>query len=414
MPKLTPEQIKIHSESQAETQQATRSASESLIPYGRQSISPTDIEAVVDVLRSDWLTQGPAIARFELAVAQACGARYAVAVSSATAGLHIACLAAGLKPGDRLWTVPNTFVASANCGRYCGAEVDFVDIHPQTYNMDVAQLQAKLETARMQNRLPQVVVPVHFAGQSCEMAEIHALSQEYGFQVIEDAAHAIGGQYRNQPIGSGTYSEMTVFSFHPVKIITTGEGGMVLTNREDLYQQLLRLRSHGITRDENLMNQPIDGAWAYQQLELGFNYRMTDLQAALGTSQMQRLDEFIVRRRALVKRYDQQLAHLPVILPAQHPDTNSAWHLYVIQVDAARCSKSRREVFDYLRAKQIGVQVHYIPVHTQPYYQALGFKAGDYPQAETYYAQAISLPLYADLTEVQQDRVIQTLAEALA
>jgi UDP-4-amino-4,6-dideoxy-N-acetyl-beta-L-altrosamine transaminase len=384
------------------------------IPYGRQSISPSDVEAVLGVLQSDWLTQGPAIERFEQAVAQACGSKYAVAVSSATAGLHLACLAAGLKPGHRLWTVPNTFVASANCGRYCGAEVDFVDIHPKTYNMDVTQLKAKLEVARQQNRLPHVVIPVHFAGQSCEMAEIHKLALEYGFTVIEDAAHAIGGQYQGQPVGAGTYSEMTVFSFHPVKIVTTGEGGMVVTNREDLYQHLLRLRSHGITREPELMTQPSEGPWYYQQLELGFNYRMTDLQAALGTSQMQRIESFVARRRELVNRYNRLLTDLPVVLPWQHADTQSTWHLYVVQIDASRTNRARKAVFEHLRANQIGVQVHYIPVHTQPYYQALGFAEGDFPVAEAYYAQAISLPLYADLTDAQQDRVVQVLREALA
>jgi UDP-4-amino-4,6-dideoxy-N-acetyl-beta-L-altrosamine transaminase len=389
-------------------------ASETLIPYGRQSISPADVEAVVAVLQSDWLTQGPAIAQFERSVANYCGARYAVAVSSATAGLHLACLAAGLKPGGRLWTVPNTFVASANCARYCGADVDFVDIHPQTYNLDVAQLQAKLEVARQQNQLPHVVIPVHFAGQSCEMAEINRLAHQYGFTVIEDAAHAIGGQYQDQPIGAGKYSEMTVFSFHPVKIVTTGEGGVVVTNREDLYQHLLRLRSHGITRDPQLMTQPAAGSWFYQQLELGFNYRMTDMQAALGISQMQRIDAFIARRHELVERYNQLLSDFSVILPWQHPETQSAWHLYVIQIDAARTSKTRREVFEFLRDHNIGVQVHYIPVHTQPYYQDLGFAPGNFPVSEAYYAQAISLPLYFDLTNAEQDRVVKTLAEALA
>jgi UDP-4-amino-4,6-dideoxy-N-acetyl-beta-L-altrosamine transaminase len=389
-------------------------APEAFIPYGRQSISPADIEAVVAVLQSDWLTQGPAIEQFELAVAKQCGAKYAVAVNSATAGLHLACLAASLKPGDLLWTVPNTFVASANCGRYCGADVDFVDINPQTYNMDMIQLKAKLEVARQQNRLPKVVIPVHFAGQSCEMAEIHRLSQAYGFTVIEDAAHAIGGQYQNQPVGTGIYSEMTVFSFHPVKIVTTGEGGVVVTNREDLYQHLIRLRSHGITRDPSVMTQSSEGPWFYQQLELGFNYRMTDMQAALGASQMQRIDCFIARRRELINRYNQLLTDFPLILPWQHPETQSAWHLYVIQLDSTRTDKSRRAVFEFLRERQIGVQVHYIPVHTQPYYQALGFAPGDFPVAEAYYAQAISLPLYADLTDAEQDRVIKTLAEALA
>ena len=399
--------------SELETE-ALPEAVEVFIPYGRQSISPTDIEAVTAVLQSDWLTQGPAIGQFERAVAAQSGARYAVAVSSATAGLHLACMAAGVKPGSRVWTVPNTFVASANAARYCGAAVDFVDIDPQTYNLDVAQLQAKLELARQQNCLPHVVIPVHFAGQSCQMQDIHHLSMTYGFTIIEDAAHAIGGQYQGQPVGSGKYSEMTVFSFHPVKIVTTGEGGVVVTNREDLYQHLLRLRSHGITREPALMTQPAEGPWYYEQLELGFNYRMTDLQAALGASQMQRIEGFITRRRELVARYNQLLAKFPLVLPHQHPEAQSAWHLYVIQLDATRTTKTRSEVFESLRAHQIGVQVHYIPVHTQPYYRQLGFAPGDFPVAEAYYAQAISLPLYADLTDAEQDRVVRVLADALS
>jgi UDP-4-amino-4,6-dideoxy-N-acetyl-beta-L-altrosamine transaminase len=386
----------------------------SYIPYGRQNINQADIDAVVTVLQSDWLTQGPAIARFENLVAEYCEVKYAVAVASATAGLHIACLAAGLSSGDRLWTVPNTFVASANCGLYCGAEVDFVDIDPQTYNLSIPALADKLALAAERGKLPQVVVPVHFAGQSCDMEAIAKLSQQYGFRVIEDAAHGIGGRYRDRPIGCCEFSDLTVFSFHPVKIITTAEGGIVLTNREDLYEQLIRLRSHGITRDPRFLQGESDGPWYYQQLELGYHYRMTDLQAALGVSQMQRLDVFVKRRRELLERYNVGLQDLPLTTPYQHPDTDPSWHLYVIRLQLDRINRSRREVFEALRAARIGVNVHYIPVHTQPYYQRLGFKTGDFPESEGYYQEAISLPLYYDLTENDQERVIAVLREVLA
>lgn len=381
-----------------------------MIPYGRQAISDQDIAAVDEVLRSDWLTQGPSIERFERAVAERCGSPYAVAVSSATAALHIACLAADLGPGDWLWTTPNTFVASANCARYCGASLDFVDIDPRTYNMSVEALEQKLaQTANP----PKIVVPVHFAGQSCEMDRLRALATQYGFTILEDASHAIGGGYKGQPIGSCTWSDMAVFSFHPVKIITTGEGGMVLTHRQDLYERLIRLRSHGITRDPALMEGASHGPWYYQQLELGYNYRITDLQAALGASQLERLATFVERRRELAQRYDRKLADLPVTLPWQHPDAYSAFHLYVIRLQLDRIGPSRREVFDAMRAAGVGVNVHYIPVHTQPYYQRLGFKRGDFPQAEAYYEEAISLPLYPGLSDAEQDLVIQALTEAL-
>jgi UDP-4-amino-4,6-dideoxy-N-acetyl-beta-L-altrosamine transaminase len=386
---------------------------DSYIPYGRQSISPADIQAVVEVLQSDWLTQGPAIERFEKAVAEYCGAKYAVAVSSATAALHISCLAAGLGPGDWLWTSPNTFVASANCGLYCGAKVDFVDIDPQTYNLSVEKLEEKLIEAEHSGKLPKVVVPVHFAGQSCEMERIGTLAQKYGFAVLEDASHAIGGRYQGLPIGSCQYSDMAVFSFHPVKIITTGEGGMVVTNCADLYERLIRLRTHGITRNPDLMTEPSHGPWYYQQLELGFNYRMTDIQAALGASQMQRLNEFVSRRRLLSDRYNEMLAGLPVTLPWQHPDTESSWHLYVIRLRLDKIAKTHRQVFEELRQAGIGVNLHYIPVHTQPYYQNLGFKWGDFPQAEEYYQEAISIPLYYDLTEENQKRVVAILRDTL-
>jgi UDP-4-amino-4,6-dideoxy-N-acetyl-beta-L-altrosamine transaminase len=385
-----------------------------MIPYGRQDIDDADIQAVVDVLKSDWLTQGPAIERFEQAVAEYCGARYAVAVCNATAALHLACLASNFGPNDVLWTSPNTFVASANCGLYCGGQVDFVDIDPRTYNLDAEALESKLARAAGQGRLPKAVVPVHFAGQSADMAKIRELSRKYGFTVIEDASHAIGGRYRDRKVGSCAFSDMAVFSFHPVKIVTTGEGGIVLTNRQDLYERLLRLRSHGITRDPRLMDGEPDGPWYYQQIELGFNYRMTDIQAALGASQMQRLDQFVSRRRQLAERYDESLKDLPLILPWQHPDAYSAFHLYVVRLEFAAIEKTRRQVFEALRQKGIGVNVHYIPVHTQPYYRGLGFKPGDFPHAEEYYRGAISLPLYAALSDGEQDQVIRALREVMA
>lgn len=383
------------------------------IPYGRQSISQQDIDAVVAVLQSDWLTQGPAIAQFEQAVADYCGVSYAVAVSSATAALHIACLAAELGPNDALWTSTNTFVASANCGLYCGATVDFVDIDAKTYNLDVALLRQKLMRAQQDNTLPKVVVPVHFAGQSCDMAAIAPLSQAYNFTVIEDASHAIGGQYRGQPVGCCEFSDMAVFSFHPVKIITTGEGGMVLTNRQDLYEKLIRLRSHGITRSPEQMQGESHGPWYYEQLELGFNYRMTDIQAALGASQMQRLSAFVERRRLLADRYVELLQGLPLMLPIQHPETASSWHLFVIRLMVNTLELSHRQIFETLRDKGIGVNLHYIPVHTQPYYQALGFRPGDFPEAEQYYREAISLPLHYEMSLEEQDYIVDCLRACL-
>jgi UDP-4-amino-4,6-dideoxy-N-acetyl-beta-L-altrosamine transaminase len=385
----------------------------SYIPYGRQNINQQDIDAVVTVLHSDWLTQGRAIDRFEQAVADYCGVKYAIAVSSATAALHIACLAIGLGEQDYLWTSPNTFVASANCGLYCGAKVDFVDIDPHTYNLSIEALEQKLANASKQGCLPKVLVPVHFAGQSCEMEKIAALSEQYGFHVLEDASHAIGGKYQGKAIGCCEFSDLAVFSFHPVKIITTGEGGMVLTNREDLYEKLIRLRSHGITRNPELMQGESHGAWYYQQLELGFNYRMTDIQAALGASQMQRLDEFIARRRFLAQRYNHLLKDLPITLPHQHPDTESSWHLYVIRLHLDKISQTYRQVFEELRQANIGVNLHYIPVHTQPYYQNLGFNWGDFPSSEGYYKSAISIPLYYGLSDQAQDLVITNLQKIL-
>ena len=379
------------------------------IPYGCQDIIHDDIQAVIEILQSDWLTQGPTIKRFEAAVAQYSGARYGVAVNSATSALHIACLAADLGPGDLLWTSPNTFVASANCGLYCGAEVDFVDIDPTTYNMSITALAAKLMEAEKTGKLPKVVIPVHFAGQSCQMEELRKLADKYNFTVIEDAAHAIGGSYQGKKIGAGEYSEMAVFSFHPVKIITTGEGGMVLTNNEDLYERLMRLRTHGIARDARFMEKSMDGAWHYQQIELGYNYRMTDIQAALGYSQLQRIDGFVQRRHYLAARYDQMLKDLPVTLPWQDPDTYSAYHLYVLRLHLDELTKTRRQIFDELRAINMIVNVHYIPVHTQPYFERLGFEAGDFPEAEQYYRETLTIPLYYRLTDGDQEYVVEKL-----
>lgn len=380
-----------------------------MIPYGKQSISEEDIQAVVNVLRSDFLTQGPVVPAFEQAITSYCGASYAVAVNSATSALHLACLALGVGNGDLVWTSPITFVASANCARYCGADVDFVDIDPKTFNMSVAALADKLARAKVEGRLPKVVIPVHMCGQSCEMADIHALGQEYGFRIIEDASHAIGGAYRGKPIGSGLYSDITVFSFHPVKIITSGEGGMALTNHEDLVKKMARLRSHGITRYPTEMVAPAEGSWYYQQLELGFNYRMTEIQAALGLSQMTRLDAFVAERHQLAQRYDQLLSQHPLSTPWQHPDTYSSRHLYIVRVGTEEREVNRREVFERMRAEGIGVNVHYIPVYRQPYYKAMGFNPAHFPHAEEYYSRAITLPLFPSLTEAQQQKVVQTL-----
>ncbi len=384
-----------------------------MIPYGRQDITQADIDAVVDVLESDFLTQGPMVPRFEAAVAGYCGAQHALATNSATSALHIACLALGLGPGDRVWTSPITFVASANCALYCGAQVDFIDIDPRTYNMSPEALAQKLEEAERAGRLPKVVIPVHFSGQACDMQAIHDLGQRYGFKIIEDASHAIGGKYRDEPIGNCRYSDITVFSFHPVKIITTAEGGMALTNDPQLSGRMSLLRSHGITRDPAQMTHAPDGPWYYQQIDLGFNYRMTELQAALGVSQMERLDDYVSRRHALARRYVEQLADQPLTLPWQHPDSYSGLHLYVIRLKLDQIGRTHREVFEALRGQGIGVNLHYIPVHTQPYYQRMGFRPGDFPEAERYYAEAISLPMYPTMTTGQQDEVIAALAKAL-
>jgi UDP-4-amino-4,6-dideoxy-N-acetyl-beta-L-altrosamine transaminase len=382
-----------------------------MIPYGRQHIDEDDVEAVVRTLRSDFLTQGPAVPAFERAVTEYTGAAHAVAVNSATSALHIACMALGLAPGDMLWTSPNTFLASANCARYCGADVDFVDVDPASHNLSPVALAAKLAHAQREGRLPRAVVAVHFAGESCDMREIRALSKRYGFAVIEDASHAIGARYDGRPVGCGEFSDITVFSFHPVKIITTAEGGMALTNDALLATAMQLYRSHGMTRDAALMDGNSDGPWYYQQVALGYNYRLTDLQAVLGLSQLQRLETYVARRQAIAARYDSLLAGLPLTCPQRAADGRSALHLYPIVLHD---SAQRRRVFEALRAAGIGVNVHYIPVHLQPYYRRLnGSGPGDFPHAEAYYAAAISLPIYFALTDIQQDQVVAELRSAL-
>jgi UDP-4-amino-4,6-dideoxy-N-acetyl-beta-L-altrosamine transaminase len=384
-----------------------------MIPYGRQDISEQDLQAVQDVLRSDYLTQGPVVPAFENAIATCVGAKYGVAVNSATSALHIACLALGLGPKDWLWTSSISFVASANCALYCGANVDFVDIDPRTYNLCATALEQKLIVAEKLGQLPKIVVPVHLSGQPCEMDRIHALAVRYGFKIIEDASHAIGGKYKKQPIGNGRYSDITVFSFHPVKIITTAEGGLAVTNSSELAAKMALFRSHGITRDEALMTHETDGPWYYQQVALGFNYRMTELQAALGLSQLKRLDAFVTRRHFLAKRYDQLLERLPIVTPWQHPDSYSGLHLYVVRLKSTHGQQVRRAVFEALRAKDIGVNVHYIPIHTQPYYQNLGVVYSNLDESERYYQDAITLPLFPAMTETEQDYVVAILSDAL-
>lgn len=381
------------------------------IPYGRQDISEEDIQAVVEVLRSDWLTQGPQVLGFEEDMAAYCGVPHALAVNSATSALHMACLALGLGPGDRLWTSPNTFVASASCALYCGADVDFVDIDPRSYNLCPRALEQKLEQAAAENCLPKIVIPVHFSGQPCDLAAIQALSRRYGFKIIEDASHAVGARYRDTRVGDCRYSDITVFSFHPVKILTTGEGGLLTTRDSSLYERLKLLRSHGVTREASQMSGAQHGQWYYEQQALGFNYRITDIQCALGRSQLRRLDRMLECRRHLAERYNAQLQGLPLQCPWQSPDAVSAWHLYVIRLTPAM---DRRRVFDGMRKAGIGVNVHYIPVHTQPYYRARGFSAGDFPQAEDYYSRALSLPMFSALDESDQDHVIESLRKLLA
>ena len=380
-----------------------------MIPYGKQDINQADIDAIVEVLHSDFLTQGAQVPLFEKIVSNYCNSNYSVAVNSATSALHNACLAIGLGKNDWLWTSPNSFVASANCGLYCGARIDFIDINPQTYNLSISELEKKLVKAQRENKLPKVLIPVHFAGQSCDMKRIHSLSKEYGFKIIEDASHAIGGQYLDRPIGCCQYSDITIFSFHPVKIITTAEGGLATTNSEEWAERMRLLRSHGVTRNQKLMTKDIEGAWHYQQIDLGFNYRMTELQAALGVSQMKRLDEFVAKRHSLQERYDLLLKNLPIIKPFQAENTYSALHLYPIQIVLNKVQKSREQIFNELRDSGIGVNVHYMPIHMQPYYQQFGFNEGDFPNSEDYYSQAISIPLFHSMSLVQQDEVIAKL-----
>lgn len=385
-----------------------------MIPYGRQDVTQADIEAVVDVLKSDYLTQGPVVPRFEAAIARYCGVKHAAAANSATSALHLACLALGLGAGDWLWTTPITFVASANCALYCGARVDFVDIDPFTWNINTAALESKLVEAARCGRLPKVLVAVHLCGRSCDMRTISALSQKFGFRVIEDASHAIGGSYDLKPIGSCQYSDVAIFSFHPVKTITSGEGGMAVTNDDGLARSLALLRSHGITREASEMTRDPDGEWYYQQIALGYNYRMTELHGALGLSQFHRLDTYVAQRHALADRYDLLLADLPVTRPAPDIGGYSGLHLYAIRLKVDQIASSHEDVFRGMRTSGIGVNLHYIPVHLQPYYQRLGFKAGDFPEAEKYYSEAITLPMYPKLSCSDQDQVVDALKKAIA
>ena len=384
-----------------------------MIPYGRQDISQQDIDSVIGVLKSDFLTQGPVVPAFERALCDYTTAKRAVACNSATSALHLACRALELGPGDWLWTSPITFVASANCGLFCGASVDFVDIDTESGNMSVVQLEAKLETAKKTGQLPKILVPVHLGGNPSDMAGIRALQKKYGFRIIEDASHAIGARYKGQPIGNCRFSDITVFSFHPVKIITTGEGGAALTNRAELAEKMLLLRSHGITRNPDDMQRRNEGAWYYEQLDLGYNYRLTDLQAAIGLSQLQRLDEFIAARHQIADEYSRLLEDFPVKCPQPIPDGYSAFHLYVIRLMLTGMQNTRRAVFDNLRDLGIGVNVHYIPVHTQPFYREKGFSEGDFPNAEKYYEEIISLPMFPALSLVEVRQVVASLQSAL-
>lgn len=384
-----------------------------MIRYGQQEITQEDIDAVAEALMSSNLTQGPKIEEFERSVLSFTSTKNAFAVNSATSALHISCLALDLGPGDWLWTSPNSFVASANCALYCGANVSFVDIDPDTYNMCPILLEKKLIDAKKQGQLPKILVPVHFSGQSCDMKAIYELSQIYGFSIIEDASHAIGGMYKDDPIGSCKFSDITVFSFHPVKIITTGEGGMALTNSEKLAERLSLFRSHGIIRDTNLMTKESDGPWYYQQIALGYNYRMTDIQAALGLSQITRLTKFVNRRQELAQRYNELLKDLPLKCPFQRNDCYSSFHLYVVRLDLERIVVTHRKVFESLRDKNIMVNLHYIPIHMQPFYQNMGFSEGDYPEAEKYYSEAISIPLHPSLSFEDQDFVVDCLKRSL-
>lgn len=385
-----------------------------MIPYGRQEIDKSDIDSVVKVLQSDFLTQGPVVPLFEEEVANYCGANHAVAVNSATSALHIACLGLGLGPGDWLWTSAITFLASANCGLYCGAHVDFVDVDPHTYNISVAHLAEKLAQAEKVGKLPKVVVPVHLCGQSCDMAGIHALSEKYGFKIIEDASHAIGGKYKDNQIGNCHFSDVTVFSFHPVKIITTGEGGVAVTNDQEILDRMRRYRNHGITTDPNeTRDRPIEEIWNYQQICLGYNYRMTDIQAALGVSQIKRLDKYVERRHIIADRYNCELRDLPVQTPWQHPDSYSSYHLYPVRLKLGELQPTQQQVYDNLIASGINVNLHYIPVYRQPYYEALGFKANYCSEAERYFKEVISIPMYPALTDGQVDAVVKAIRLSL-
>jgi UDP-4-amino-4,6-dideoxy-N-acetyl-beta-L-altrosamine transaminase len=385
-----------------------------VISYGRQDVNQADIDSVVNVLKSDFLTQGPQVPLFESIISEYCGAEFGVAVNSATSALHIACLALGLGEGDYFWTSPNSFVASANCGLYCGAKVDFVDIDSETYNLSVEELERKLIQAKQDNKLPKIVIPVHFAGQSCNMKKIHSLSQEYGFKIIEDASHAIGGKYLGKSIGGCQYSDITVFSFHPVKIVTTGEGGMALTNNKVLSNSMLKYRSHGVTSDKSEMqSRPENEIWNYQQIQLGFNYRMTDIQAALGVSQMNRLNAFVTRRNEIATRYDNLLNDLPIRLPWQHQDSYSSYHLYPIRLDLSVIKKTQQQVYEAFHRVKIMVNLHYIPVYLQPYYEKMGFDSGYCPIAEQYYKETLSIPMYPSMTNKQQDYVIDNLRKII-
>ncbi len=385
-----------------------------MIPYSRQDIDEADIQAVTDVLRSSFLTQGPVVPAFEEAVSAYCGVGHAVAVNSATSALHIACLALGIGEGDLVWTTPITFVATANCALYCGAEVDFVDIDPKTYNLSVDRLAEKLAMAAKTGRLPKLVIPVHLCGQACDMAGIHALSRQYGFRIIEDASHAISGRFQGERIGNCRFSDITVFSFHPVKIITSGEGGMALTQDPLLAKRLRLLRSHGITSDAaDMQPRPAGEIWNYQQIALGFNYRMTDIHAALGVSQMKRIDDFATRRHVIAATYDRDLAGLPVVTPWQHPDCYSSYHLYVVRLKLEEIACTRREAYERLRSAGILVNLHYIPVYRQPHFERMGFVAGYCPEAERFFSEVISIPMYPGLSQEDQDTVIRVLQEAV-
>ena len=384
-----------------------------MIPYSRQNISEEDITAITDVLKSDYLTQGPKTPEFEKIVSEYCGVKYGCAVNSATSGLHIACLALGVGKGDIVWTSPISFVASSNCALYCGATVDFVDIDSLSNNMSVISLEEKLILAKKKGNLPKVVIPVHLSGKSCDMERIHDLGREYDFKIIEDASHAIGASYKNQKVGSCSYSDITVFSFHPVKIITTCEGGMCMTNDGDLYNLLLRYRSHGITRHSEEMKNKPDGLWYYEQLNLGYNYRLNDLQSVLGISQMQKLDSFVKERNIIATSYNGLFSRSQIDLPKIKSENYSSWHLYIIRINSNNNGLNRNFVFEKLRNNGVYVNVHYIPIYRHPYYQKMNFKLKDYPEAEKYYKEAISIPIFPGMTSEQQEKIISIISEPI-